>query len=219
MTSTKPKTDIDTLLQSGEWMKARHLLERERRNDPENHWVLTQLGVTYYEQGQYQDALELFLESRSIVPDCPLTLWNLAGSLDSLGHHAGAVRLYTWLLQSSKSLQDDPCWESKQWTDALKTDCVFRMGVCLQHMKKKKKAEHCYRQYLRLLSIGIEASYTIEDVKRQMQELRGTSSRSGVERDFQNAVDAALEIAGFESQKGRESLPPPDVKIPTVVTG
>src|SRR4051812_15417685 len=100
---------IDDLFRKGEWAKARRRLERERVKDPDNHWLLTQLGVTYYEQGQYADALPLFLASLKIVPDCPLTLWNLAGTLDALGKPADAVRIYTWLLDADVSPADDPC--------------------------------------------------------------------------------------------------------------
>lgn len=122
-----------------------------------------------------------------------------------------------WLLQSDRTPQDDPCWESKAWTDALKTDCVFRIGVAFQNMEKRQKAEQCYRQYLRLLSIGMEGSYSMDDVKRHVRELRSTSSRSGVERGFNDAVDEALEIAGFPPHQGRKRRPPPDARIPNLV--
>ena len=125
--------------------------------EPDSHWLLTQLGETYYEQRQFQKALGLFLKSRDIVPDCPLTLWHLAGTLDALGYQSGALRLYTWLLESKKTAEDDPCWESKEWTDALKTDCVFRIGICFQHLNRKDKAKSCFRRYADLLLAGPRA--------------------------------------------------------------
>src|SRR5208282_2496201 len=160
---------INDLIRREEWDEARRLLVREHDKEPSNHWVLTQLGVTYYEQRRYEEALPFFRASKKIVPDCPLTLWNLAGTLDSLGKHTQAMRIYTSILRSKTSPDDDPCWESVEWADALKADCVYRLGVCFQHLGKKRKAEICYGQFLNLLSIGIEATYSIEDVKRQVR--------------------------------------------------
>jgi len=146
--------------------------------------------------------------SREIVTDCPLTLWNLAGALDSLGKSADALSVYTWLLQTNKSPDDDPCWESKAWTDSLKADCVYRVGVCLGHLGKSKKAENCYRQYLNLLSIGIDGSYTIDDIKREFRELHRTSKSDGTASEFRKAVKATLQISGIEPHNVRRITPP-----------
>src|SRR5262249_34422721 len=153
--------------------------------------ILTQLGVTFYEEHRYDEALNLFLESLRIVPDCPLTLWNLAGTLDALGQPAQGLRIYTWLLRSKKTPEDDPCWESQEWSDALKTDCVYRLGVCFKHLGQKKKAEGCFHQYLNLISTGIEGTYSIEDVRREIQGLHGTRSRMAVQGEFRKAVALA----------------------------
>jgi tetratricopeptide (TPR) repeat protein len=95
--------------------------------------------------------LPFFQAALAIVPDCPLALWNLAGTLDALGKPAEAIPLYTWLLESDKSPEEDPCWESREWTESLKADCVYRLGVCFEHLGQVEKAEECYRQYLNLL--------------------------------------------------------------------
>jgi hypothetical protein len=122
------------------------------------------------------------------------------------------MRVYTWLLLNKKSPDDDPCWESKEWADALKADCVYRVGVCFQHMGKKRKAEHCYRQYLDLLSIGIEGLYSIDDVKRQMRDLHGEGRNSAVESEVRKAVSATLQASGIGLRKGRRNgLPKFDV--------
>ena len=52
----------------------------------------------------------LVILSEAIVPDCPLTLWNLAGTLDALGKYVDAIRIYVRLLESDDSPETDPCW-------------------------------------------------------------------------------------------------------------
>lgn len=212
MVRQQRNSKIEAHFQREEWEKARTLLEREREQDPANHWLLTQLGVTFYEQRRYDDALKLFLASRKLVADCPLTLWNLAGTLDALGMPARALRIYTRLLQSKQSSDDDPCWESKEWTDALKADCVYRMGVSFQQLGKKRKAEHCFREYLSLLSIEIAGSYSMADVQRRMRELHGTEKNGGVDRELRKAIASTLQVSGIAVPRitRRKPLPRPD---------
>src|SRR5688572_12479346 len=119
MAKTTFSERINTLFEKSAWKKARQVLEKERALHPSDHWVLTQLGVTHYEERRYRKALELFQSSKDMVPDCPLTLWNLAGALDALGRPDDALEIYTGLLQSKKTAREDPCWESKAWTEAL----------------------------------------------------------------------------------------------------
>jgi tetratricopeptide (TPR) repeat protein len=209
MAGNKTSEKIDDLFRRGAWEKARKALEKERQKDPENHWVLTQLGVTFYEQQRYEEALQLFLASREIVPDCPLTLWNLAGTLDALGKPAEAIPIYVWLLENDKSPEDDPCWESKKWAQSLKADCVYRLGVCFQHLGDKRKAEECYRRYLDLLLSGIDGLYSSEEVTRQIRALHRNGKHNGAEGALRKAVDATLQASGIEPRKRRQSVPPP----------
>jgi tetratricopeptide (TPR) repeat protein len=183
------------------------LLEREREKFPDDHWVQTQLSVTFYEQQRYWEALDGLLASRRLVPDCPLTLWNLAGVSDALGNHTEALKIYRWILASTESPEDDPCWESKEWTDVLKTDCVYRIGVCLRNLGQNSDAENCFRQYLQLLSLGIEGTYSAEDALRQIQGVSAKGSPSA-DNEVQKSLDAAIKIAGGTTSKNGRRRPP-----------
>jgi hypothetical protein len=198
---------VNRLFERADWEGARRLLEKERAKKPQDHWVLTQLGVTFYEQRRYEDALQLFLASLKLMPECPLTLWNLAGTLDALGNSGEAVRVYTWLLESKTSPEDDPCWESAEWADSLRTDCVYRLGVCFQHLGQKHKAEHCFEQYSKLLLRGIKGTYSLEDVARQIQSLH-EGEKPGAARSELKAVKSALKASGIELGKGGRRTPP-----------
>jgi tetratricopeptide (TPR) repeat protein len=206
MAAKSLSTKINDLFNQRKWEEARQILELERERDPQNHWVLTQLGVTFYEQFEYNHALKIFLASLNILNDCPLTLWNLAGTLDSLGKPDRAVEIYTWLLQSRITADEDPCWESKERTDALKADCVYRLGVCFRHLGKKPEAEHCFRQYVNLLLTGIDGTYSFEDVG---VELRKIQRKKATERtELQKRFLSTLEQFGIEQAKSGQDAPP-----------
>jgi tetratricopeptide (TPR) repeat protein len=186
---------INDLVIAERWPEARKLIEKALKAEPESHWLLTQLAETYYEERNYKKALEVLLRSREIVPDCPLTLWHLAGTLDALGYHGGAIHLYTWLLRSQKTADEDPCWESETWTDALKTDCVYCMGLAFKHAGQAEHADHCLHKYLGLLAMGSKGSYTAKEVRKHLEELRG-GKREAVSQEFTAAADCALEVSG-----------------------
>lgn len=186
---------IYRLFQKEDWVAARRLLQRDLNEDPDNHWLLTQLGVSFYEERQYKKALKLLLKSQAIMPDCPLTLWNLAGALDALGKHAAAVRIYRGLLESKKTPEEDPCWESREWTDSLKADCVYRLGVSFEHLGKKRKAEQCYRQFLDLLLSGIKATYSSEDVLRRIKKLHANGKNGVAAGALRRAVREAVQLS------------------------
>jgi tetratricopeptide (TPR) repeat protein len=200
---------IDDLFQKSKWHQARRLLEKERDKNPDDHWILTQLGVTFYEEGNYQEALSWFLKSLRIVESCPLTLWNIAGTLDALGKYNDAVRIFSWLLESQTSPEEDPCWENSEWSNSLKADCVYRLGVCFQHQEKRQKAEHCFRQYLDLLVAGLKTSYTLEDVRNRLQDLHGNGHVGVEKKELKKAVDLTLRFTrnGGEKKMGKTRLP------------
>ena len=179
------------------------LIERELEVDPENHWLLTQLGVTYYERRRYDEALKRFAASFAIVPDCPLTLWNMAGTLDALGKSESAVSFYTWLLESEKSAADDPCWESREWAETLKADCVYRLGGCYRHLGDDKRAAHYYRQYVNFLLVGVEGTYSMDDALRHLRGANGAAHAT--ERELRALIRATLKGPGIQRTNGRRS--------------
>jgi hypothetical protein len=139
----------------------------------------------------------------------PLTLWHLAGTLDALGYTGGALRVYSWLLRCTRTPQDDPCWESTAWTDALKTDCVFRIGVCFRHLNRKDKALFCFRRYIDLLLAGAEGSYPIEEALQHIRAL-GRGNRRAVEGELRKAANSVLQSSGKSARSN--ALPKLDRK-------
>ena len=170
------------------------------KTSPKSHWLLTQLGVTFYEQRKYRNSLQLFLASRKIKDDCPLTLWHLAGAYDAIGEHRKAIKIFSWLLQSKTSPKENPCWESKKWTDALKTDAVYRLGVCFQHLGRNDLAEDLYRQYLNFLLVlrGGEGMYSIDDVTGRIRGLHRAGGAKSMGGELRKAAKSAIQISGTQ---------------------
>jgi tetratricopeptide (TPR) repeat protein len=166
------------------------------------------LGVTYYEERKYKQALALFQASREIVDDCPLTLWNLAGTLDAIGRHSEALQFFAWLCESRTSPDDDPCWENKEWAESLRNDCIYRMGICFQNLGNKKEAERLYRQYLDLLLVGAHGIYSVDEVTRRIRGLHDKGEQAAMENHVRKSVSAAIRASGSTRKSLRRGLPP-----------
>lgn len=167
----KHKPSIDALIASEDWPHARLRIQAELKRDPRNHWLQTQYGVTLYEERRYAQALKAFLKSLPLQPDCPLTLWNLAGCFDALGRHHDALRIYSLLVQAKPDPKSESCWESKTWANSLQADCLFRIGICYVNLKQDNNAREFFESYLHLLANGIRGTYSQKDVAAELRKL------------------------------------------------
>jgi hypothetical protein len=48
---------IEAAIRSQRWKKARQLIRAELKEKPDSHWLLTRLGLTYYEERAYRASL------------------------------------------------------------------------------------------------------------------------------------------------------------------
>ena len=111
-------------------VEARTLIEKELVRDPESHWLLARLSTTFYEERQYEQALRQIERAYRLAPDCPLVLWDYAGTLDAVGRTAEAIELYGRLLgKGVEAVAYEECGEGISWAIALLTDCCFRLGA------------------------------------------------------------------------------------------
>jgi tetratricopeptide (TPR) repeat protein len=187
---------INALFARSQWSRARKLLEAALSRDPNNHWLLTQLGVTWYEQRKYAQALKTLEASRALVEDCPLTLWNLAGTLDALGRRKEAIELYGRLLDSKTTAREDPCWEDNAWAATLRADCVYRLGICFQRLAMAAEADRCFEHYACLLSQGIGGTYTLDDViRRRRRAARNGRGNGAMTKELRSFVRSARAVA------------------------
>ena len=106
-----------------------------------------------------------------------------------------------------KTPADDSCWESETWTKSLKTDCVYRVGICFQRMERWEAAKRCFREYINLLLAGMNGSYRLEVAADRILEMQGQAPRRS-EQDARDAFASMLNDAEVQSIQGkRRKLP------------
>ncbi len=132
---------INKLFQAGRWTEARALLEPRLKDEPNNHWLLTRLGTTYYEERDYRMALRFSRRALKLRPHCPLVLWDLASTLEMLGQDRKALEIYKILFAlGPKRLAEEECGEGINWAAALLTDCLYSAAGCLHRLGEPEAA-------------------------------------------------------------------------------
>ncbi len=116
--------EIERLIAEEDWPAARRAIRTKLRSSPDDHWLLSRLALTYYEQRQYSQALECDLRAVANAPDCPLVLGGQAGSLEMLHQTKAALKVYRRLIRRGiQAIAFNDCGEGLAWARGLIADC------------------------------------------------------------------------------------------------
>jgi len=158
---------IEAAIAADKWTKARGLIERALKIEPDIHWLLTRLGLTYYEQFDYELALEYEKKALSLAPDCPLVQWDYAGTLEMLDRPREAIKMFDGILRRDvDSLANDACGEGRARARGLRADALYRVARCYETLGDRKKAALMVRQALSERGPGCESIYPISEVRK-----------------------------------------------------
>jgi tetratricopeptide (TPR) repeat protein len=132
---------IEKAVQAEDWVGARRVIEAVLRHKPKDHWLLSRLALTYYEQREYEKALYWDAMALQEAPYCPLAIWGYAGSLDMLRRFSEALSLYRWLLSwDEKELAYGDCGEGIRRARSLIADCHYRIAGIWEKKRQWKRA-------------------------------------------------------------------------------
>jgi tetratricopeptide (TPR) repeat protein len=163
---------IEAAIRSERWKTARRLIRTELKRKPRNHWLLTRLGLTYYEERAYRASLSYSRKALKLAPQCPLVLWDYAGTLQMLGRHRAALRVYGTLLSHGvEKIGYGECGEGRAWARGLIADSLYRQAHSYKELKEQKAAIDSYRKHLRMRGPGCKSIYAVQTVKNELSEL------------------------------------------------
>lgn len=170
-------SDIETLIRAGRWLDARRKIQRELRADPENHWLVGRLSLTYYERRQYADALRYSTRAVQLAPRCPLAQWDLAGTLQMLGRHEESAAIYRRLIRRGVNrIASGTCGEGVPRARGLVADCHFRLAGCLQSLGRQSLAQRHYAKHIGMRGPGCLSVYSLRQVRTRMAQARSSGA-------------------------------------------
>src|SRR5579863_2380554 len=138
---------IERAIAANDWLKARRLIREGLRKNRDDHWLLTRLSLTYYEQKQYRKSLQYVVQALQIAPYCPLAVWDYAGTLDMLNRKKKALQIFQWLISwGEKGIAFGECGEGLRFARSLVADCYYRIARIYEERRERAKAIRAYKQ-------------------------------------------------------------------------
>ena len=176
---SKVSDKIEALIESDDWKGARRVIRAALRKEPDSHWLLSRLALAYYEEFNYEKALEYESQALSLAPNCPLVLWGYAGSLDMLGREREALKVYQRLVRrGAEAIAYGECGEGLARARGLVADCLYRMAECYECLGQRKKAVEFFEKHLAQRGAGCHSIYPLHKVRKELDELRRKSGSS-----------------------------------------
>lgn len=165
---------IEKYIADEDWEMARQLIQAQLDKKPQDHWLLTRLGLTYYEQRDYQRALEIEEQAFALEPDCPLVLWDYAGTLAMLDRPQEALVLYERMVERGiESLAFDQCGEGRARARGLYADSLYRISHCYLALGDTSRAIEMLQKHLQQRGPGCQSIYSIGSIRRELSKMQG----------------------------------------------
>lgn len=164
---------IEKLIAAENWPGARLAIRAQLRFSPRDHWLITRLGLTSYEERRYRLSLKYAIRALELMPSCPLALWDYAGSLDMLDKGQEALAVYRRLIRRGiPALAHGECGEGMAWARGLIADCHYRMAHCYASQRRWKKAIKSLLTHISLRGPGCRSIYSLAKVRGELKRLQ-----------------------------------------------
>ena len=165
---------IEKLIAAKQWRAARAAIQDELLSNPTDHWLWTTLGLTYYEERQYEKALLCTRRAVELAPDCPLVLWDFAGCLYMNRQESAAFAIWTLLLSMDvEEVANAEGGEGMDWAMQLLNDVHYRVGKYYMRKGQREQAKVSFTKYLHNRSHGVGSIYDKEQVESYLAQLNG----------------------------------------------
>jgi tetratricopeptide (TPR) repeat protein len=169
---------IEDYMRRREWTKARAVISKALRTNKNDHWLITRLATTHYEEHQYRKALRLEERALRLAPRCPLALWDHASTLDMLGQESKAIAIWKRLLtRGEEDVAYGECGEGIRWARSLLNDSRYRIAKAYRDIKNDRMAERYFKEHLKNRQPGIPSLYKLKAVKKDLSDLKSRKLR------------------------------------------
>jgi tetratricopeptide (TPR) repeat protein len=159
-------------LDAERWDGARRLIVSELKRTPKDHWLMTRLAVTFYEQRKYDQALHWDIAALQEAPYCPLAIWGYACDLEMLGRYQEALAVFRWLASWDEDhLANGECGEGIRKARSLVADCLYRIACIWEAKRQWTKSAAAFQGYLSRRANGSSSIYRLRDVKAEYNDV------------------------------------------------
>jgi tetratricopeptide (TPR) repeat protein len=149
------------------WSQGRTILLELLKEYPGDHWLLTRISSTYFEEKNYVKALEYSEQALLVHPRCPLVLWDYAGTLDMLDRNDEALKVYQGLIRRGVSrIAYGECGEGIRWARSLVNDCRYQLGLIYASTGDFRLAGKYIKKHIVNRNRNCPSIYNLREVKK-----------------------------------------------------
>lgn len=164
--------EIERFLEHKQWSKARAAIQECLVFHPTDHWLWMHLGLTYFEQKKYEQALKCCEHALRLASECPLAKWHYAGCLSMVGRDQEALTMWQTLLDADvEEIAHGQHGEGMDWALQLVNDVHFRMGSCRQALKEWDAAQESLQKYVHNRQHGVGSLYELKTALRRLEQI------------------------------------------------
>jgi tetratricopeptide (TPR) repeat protein len=167
---------IEQLLYEKKWIKAKRLIRRELKKEPDRFYWLATLAYISYQEDDCDSALVTIQKALALAPGEPLVLDYYALILRCLGRPAEAIAVRRRIMRKGeKRIGTVETTEGIRWARSLINDCRYDIALCFMDLKDLKSAEKSLKLHVKGRRPGLPSSIEAGDVKALQRELRRRS--------------------------------------------
>lgn len=113
-----------------DFSSAKYYYDKAILLDPTNFIYYYNKGIILYEEENYEDALNCFIESSLCNKNVDLVFYNLGNTYSKLGNHLNAIKCYKRAIELNEKF----------------AEAYFNLGVTYENIKMPEEALKCYEQ-------------------------------------------------------------------------
>ena len=166
------QNEIELLLDAEKWEEARIFLFKAIKEYPEEYFLYSRISLTYYEEKNYEKALEYSKIAYSMQPNDPIIQWDYAGALSMTNEEELAIKMWQKIIDKSlNELAFNEFGEGIRAAKSLYNDTLYRIGYCYFSLNNFDLAIQFIQKHINNRQRGIPSLYTLSSVKKEMKEI------------------------------------------------
>jgi tetratricopeptide (TPR) repeat protein len=157
------------LYRERKWAEARIPLEESLRDEPDDHWLLFNIGETYFEERNFEKALEYEERALKIEPRCPKALFDSAEALYELYRPEETIKICKNLIHRGVNrIAYGECGEGLKSARMNVNDCRYLMGLGYADLDNFTLAARYIKSHLANRSRKVVSVYFLYRVKKNL---------------------------------------------------
>ena len=168
----KYQNEVESLLDAEKWGEARMVLFKAIKEYPEEYFLYSRISLTFYEEKNYETALEYSKIAYSMQPNDPIIQWDYAGALSMNNEEELAIKIWQKIIDKPlEELAYGEFGEGIRAAKSLYNDTIYRIGYCYFTINNLDLAIEFIQKHIDNRQRGIPSLYLLSSIKKELSRI------------------------------------------------